>query len=164
MLDLWTTARSTHASGTFSLGFLQGEKIQDLHPSLAHSLQRWTRDKVLSFVPPDGKFKLMEYRYSPTTASAIAQSAVPIVLRPAVTLDARGGGLELTLFSRLTTRTMENVSVELYLGEGATGASCILSHSAAWTFNPRTKVSSSPIPAVLWCILLTALYRHWCGS
>jgi AP-3 complex subunit mu len=31
------------------------------------SLQRWSRDKIFSFVPPDGKFTLAEYRYSPNT-------------------------------------------------------------------------------------------------
>ena len=51
------------------------------------SLQRWTRDKMLSFVPPDGKFKLMDYRYTPATASAVSQTAVPFALRTGVTID-----------------------------------------------------------------------------
>lgn len=34
------------------------------------SLQRWTRDKTLSFVPPDGRFTLGEYRYAPNTSSS----------------------------------------------------------------------------------------------
>lgn len=51
--------------------------IYDLCPS---SLQRWSRDKIFSFVPPDGKFTLAEYRYSPNTSSAttrISASAPP---------------------------------------------------------------------------------------
>ena len=52
---------------------------------------------MLSFVPPDGKFKLMDYRYSPATATAIAQSAIPFALRPVVTLDEHGGALDLVL-------------------------------------------------------------------
>ena len=39
------------------------------------SLQRWSRDKILSFVPPDGKFTLAEYRYSPNTSSSSHISA-----------------------------------------------------------------------------------------
>lgn len=35
---------------------------------------------------------------------------------------------------------MENVSVELYLGEGASGASCVTSHNSSWTFNPKKLV------------------------
>ncbi|KAI8984988.1 clathrin adaptor mu subunit [Trametes punicea] len=105
------------------------------HPCVR--LQRWARDKVLSFVPPDGKFKLMEYRYVPVSASSLNQVSVPFILRPVVKVEEHGGSIDVTLNSRLTTRTMENVSVELYLGEGATGVSCIASHNASWSFNPR---------------------------
>lgn len=49
----------------------------------------------------------------------------------------------MTITSRLTTRSMENVSVELYLGEGASGASCTASHNSSWTFNPKNLVHLS---------------------
>lgn len=32
-------------------------------------LQRWTREKSMSFVPPDGHFVLAEYRYAPNAGS-----------------------------------------------------------------------------------------------
>ncbi|KAI0723502.1 clathrin adaptor mu subunit [Earliella scabrosa] len=120
------------------LTFSNARSLEDssFHPCVR--LQRWSRDRVLSFVPPDGKFKLMEYRFAPATASAVAQTAVPLALRTGVTVDERGGSVDLTLSSRLTTRSMENVFVELYLGEGATGANCVASHNASWTYNPRT--------------------------
>ncbi|KII95969.1 hypothetical protein PLICRDRAFT_170561 [Plicaturopsis crispa FD-325 SS-3] len=38
-------------------------------------LPRWKRDRALSFVPPDGRFTLMEYRFDPT-ASASAPSSL----------------------------------------------------------------------------------------
>lgn len=85
----------------------------------------------------------MDYRFAPATASAISQTSVPFTLRTGITVDERGGSIDLTLSSRLTTRTMENVYVELYLGEGATGANCLASHNASWTFNPRTQVRSA---------------------
>ena len=44
------------------------------------------------------------------------------------------GSLDLTLSSRLTTRIIEKLTVEWYLGDGATGASCIASNNASWTF------------------------------
>lgn len=53
------------------------------------------------------------------------------------------GSFDLTITSRLTTRSMENVSVELYLGEGASGASCTASHNSSWTFNPKNLVHLS---------------------
>ncbi|KAH9853898.1 clathrin adaptor mu subunit [Lenzites betulinus] len=127
-------------SGTpdLSLTFSNASTLTDcsFHPCIR--LQRWSRDKVLSFVPPDGKFKLMEYRYAPVSANSLNQVSVPLVLRPTVLVDEHGGSIEVTLNSRLTTRTMENVSVELYLGEGATGASCVVSHNASWSFNSKT--------------------------
>ncbi|KAI0829336.1 clathrin adaptor mu subunit [Trametes gibbosa] len=127
-------------SGTpdLSLTFSNASTLNDcsFHPCIR--LQRWSRDRVLSFVPPDGKFKLMEYRYAPVSANSLNQVSVPFILRPAVKVDEHGGSVEITLSSRLTTRTMENVFIELYLGEGATGASCIVSHNASWSFNPKS--------------------------
>lgn len=59
------------------------------------SLQRWTRDKALSFVPPDGHFTLMEYRFVPTPTSAVittpASIPIPLTLKPVVKLDENGG-------------------------------------------------------------------------
>ncbi len=46
---------------------------------------------MLSFVPPDGKFKLMEYRYAPVSASSLNQVSVPFILRPTVKVDEHGG-------------------------------------------------------------------------
>lgn len=90
-------------------------------------------------MPPDGKFKLMDYRYTPATTSAVAQTSIPLVFRPTVQIDEHGGTIDVTLSSRLTTRTMENVLVELYLGEATSGASCIASHNASWTYSPKTQ-------------------------
>ncbi|KZT74521.1 clathrin adaptor, mu subunit [Daedalea quercina L-15889] len=106
------------------------------HPCVR--LQRWARDKTLSFVPPDGRFKLMEYRFSPTSASTMNQLAVPLSMRANVSIEEHGGTLDLSFTSRLTSRTMEGVVVELYLGEGASGASCTASHNASWSFEPRS--------------------------
>lgn len=38
---------------------------------IQQSLQRWTRDKSLSFIPPDGRFILAEYRYAPNTSTRL---------------------------------------------------------------------------------------------
>lgn len=43
--------------------------------------------------------------------------------------------------SRLTTKALENVRVELYLGEGTTTATCIATNNASWNFDPRTRVT-----------------------
>ncbi|KZT12616.1 clathrin adaptor mu subunit [Laetiporus sulphureus 93-53] len=106
------------------------------HPCVR--LQRWARDKTLSFVPPDGRFKLMEYRYAPVSVSTVHQVAVPFALRSAINVEENGGSFDLTLGSRLTTRALDNVMVELFLGEGASGANCVASHNASWSFDPKS--------------------------
>lgn len=75
------------------------------------SLQRWARDKSLSFVPPDGRFILAEYRYAPNTASSarlvgpqnaittnspvtrVAKDVVPLpfTLKTSIELEDHGG-------------------------------------------------------------------------
>ena len=64
-------------------------------------LQSWARDKSLSFVPPDGRFTLCEYRYAPnqTASSTSAPSAlptrdtvpIPFVIKASVELGESGG-------------------------------------------------------------------------
>jgi AP-3 complex subunit mu len=109
-------------------------------------LQKWNRETILSFIPPDGHFVLMEYRYLPPAAmtaaavdtstslagpsalAAVAKDVVPIplTLKPIIELEVNGGTFDITLTSRLTTRAMDNVVAELYLGEGAGGIKCIV--------------------------------------
>ena len=70
-----------------------------MHPTtfdvLFCRLLRWKRDKALSFVPPDGRFTLMEYRYLPPTSKSLsapsARVPVPFTLKPAVTIEEDGG-------------------------------------------------------------------------
>lgn len=65
---------------TFANKGVMGEPA--FHPCIRYN--RWERDTVLSFIPPDGKFKLLEYE-----APGLAQ--VPLALRARVTTDAAGG-------------------------------------------------------------------------
>ncbi|KAH9950108.1 clathrin adaptor mu subunit [Amylocystis lapponica] len=139
--NVWGKVQSNcKLSGTpdLLLTFSNSQSLTDssFHPCVR--LKRWSRDKTLSFVPPDGRFKLMEYRYVPTSTTTQHQVSVPLAIRSEVNLEENGGTFDLTLTSRLTTRTMDNVSVAFYLGVGATGASCVASHNASWSFDPRT--------------------------
>lgn len=45
------------------------------------------KDGVLSFIPPDGKFRLMEYE----CASDNARTSVPIQLKTGLTIEDYGG-------------------------------------------------------------------------
>lgn len=117
------------------LTFTNPQSLTDcsFHPCVR--LQRWSRDKHLSFVPPDGRFTLMEYRHSP---SALYQVPVPVAVKVAAPMEEYGGTIEITMMSRVSPRTMENMSVEMYLGEGCTGASCMTSNGASWSYEPRS--------------------------
>ncbi|KAF8165113.1 Mu homology domain-containing protein [Crassisporium funariophilum] len=134
---------SARLSGTpdLLLTFTSPQILSDcaFHPCVR--LQRWTRDKTFSFVPPDGKFILAEYRYSPNnSASSVARLAapsapaaslgkdnvpIPFVVKITFDIQDSSASFDITLTSRLTTRPLENVNVELNLGEGALGIKCI---------------------------------------
>ena len=122
-------------------------------------LQRWKRDKALSFVPPDGKFTLMEYRYLPPTSKSLsapsAQVQVPFSLKPTVATEEDAGmpnrdrrlhstnkqisgSFNVSLTSRLSTRLFDEVVVEFYLGDGSSGVNCTASHGTSWSFDSRT--------------------------
>lgn len=68
------------------------------------SLQRWTRDKSLSFVPPDGHFTLVDYQFAPAgstiassskvtgaVASATSITPVPILMKAVIENNEFGG-------------------------------------------------------------------------
>ncbi|KAF8665587.1 hypothetical protein AX16_000044 [Volvariella volvacea WC 439] len=123
------------------------------HPCVR--LQRWNKDKALSFIPPDGRFTLMEYRYNPnassnsaarfntplgpestttipSTSMNISKDVVPVPFSVKITFEVEenGGSFNITLSSRLTTRSIENMRVEFHLGEGASGVKCVASRGA----------------------------------
>lgn len=70
-----------------TLSFVDPEVIDDcsFHPCVRYN--RYDRDRVVSFVPPDGAFDLMSYRV--TTLGAIVP---PLYVTPQITYDADGGG------------------------------------------------------------------------
>ncbi|KDR83498.1 hypothetical protein GALMADRAFT_261870 [Galerina marginata CBS 339.88] len=121
------------------LSFTNPQVLADcaFHPCVR--LNRWSRDKTFSFVPPDGKFILAEYRYSPTASSSSAgrlagtsappvtrdNVPIPFVLKTNFDLQDHNASFDITLTSRLSGRSLENLVVELNLGDGASGIKCI---------------------------------------
>ncbi|KLO16382.1 clathrin adaptor, mu subunit [Schizopora paradoxa] len=133
-----------HLSGMpdLLLTFRDTKSLQDcsFHPCVR--LQKWSKDKMLSFVPPDGSFVLMEFRYSPVVSGVVSAPRpipLPFTLTPSITLSENGGVIDLTLTSRLSARVIERIVVELVLGRGVTGASCTVSSGATWGFDPKAR-------------------------
>lgn len=160
------------------------------HPCVR--LQRWTRDKCLSFIPPDGQFILADYRFAPNTSATLnprfvspASStsspsaaisnlakdniAIPLSIKSTFDLEVLSASFEIILTSRLTARTIENLNIEMDLGQGAGGIKCIASRGsggltrggigsmdvgisgtsgASWNFDTKKKVLRWGIPSV----------------
>ncbi|KAF9076627.1 Mu homology domain-containing protein [Rhodocollybia butyracea] len=171
---------NTKLSGTpdCSLNFTNSQVISDcaLHPCVR--FQRWNRDKILSFVPPDGRFTLMDYTYSPNPLPSQSQVmlaknnvALPFVIKANIELEDSGGSFDVLLTSRYSTHALENVVAEMHLGQGAGGIRCSVSrgsggggfinaggsrnletggasNGASWSFDSRRMVLRWEIPIV----------------
>lgn len=68
---------------------------------LRRSYNRYERDKVVSFVPPDGQFELMRYR--PTTS--LTSLVPPLFCQPQVSIDPTStqGHISVTIGVRADT-------------------------------------------------------------
>ncbi|KAJ8502438.1 hypothetical protein ONZ45_g11751 [Pleurotus djamor] len=121
-------------------------------------LQRWAKDKVLSFVPPDGHFTLFEYRYvpgasstsaarfaSPTTSGSPAVASgkdivpLPISLKHSFELTETTCSFDINVTSRLTTKGVENFVAELYVGEGMSAFKCTVGRSSGGFSNTSAR-------------------------
>ncbi|ESK86633.1 ap-3 complex subunit mu-1 [Moniliophthora roreri MCA 2997] len=120
------------------LTFTNPGVMQDCAFHCCVRLKRWSTNKSLSFVPPDGRFTLADYSYSPSSlasASAVTPPKtvpIPFQIKSSLDTDKTGGSFDVRLSSRLSTHTLENVRVELQLGQGASvsGVRCILSRGS----------------------------------
>eukprot|EP00911_Craspedida_sp_UC1_P002837 UC1_evm1s2080 len=81
-----------------TLSFTNPRVMEDvaLHPCIR--IARWTNERVFSFVPPDGLFKLAEYTVAPGTAP------LPIEVRSSVHYAPQGPGrIEVLVSTKATT-------------------------------------------------------------
>ncbi|GAA6002290.1 uncharacterized protein JCM10292_006585 [Rhodotorula paludigena] len=82
---------------------------------------RWNKDKVVSFVPPDGSFPLLSFVHTPpSTTPALALALLPLSLSTSVTLGPSGGAFRLALTSRAPpSRPLTRLELRLPLARGA---------------------------------------------
>ncbi|VDO65795.1 unnamed protein product [Schistosoma margrebowiei] len=99
-------------SGTpdITLAFTNHRLIDDanLHPCIRFS--RWKRERILSFIPPDGKFCLFNYH-----VSSLSPVSLPIILRHNVLLRERGGRLDVVVVPKTMGKPVENVKLTIQL-------------------------------------------------
>ena len=110
-------------------------------------LKRWKRDNALSFVPPDGKFILMEYRYAPPTSRSLpmpfAQIAVPFTLKPAVNLEEDGGTSDFDYGLRSTDEPFQHPLMSVF------HRGCPHGCSTTWLWNSISAMDRQELTAPL---------------
>ncbi|KAG8744842.1 hypothetical protein FRC10_009366 [Ceratobasidium sp. 414] len=139
-------------------------------------LQKFLQTSVLSFVPPDGNFTLLNYQLPVPSPNPAAPPPLPIQFKHEVMLKEHGGSFELSVTAR-SSKTLENVAVEFRLGDLTTGVECTHTGggggqtagggfgglaanggSVRWGYDPQTKVLRWDIPS------LTGMAQHLKGT
>ncbi|KAG8834922.1 hypothetical protein FRC18_001303 [Serendipita sp. 400] len=150
-VEVWGRIRTnTRLSGTpdILLTLNQPQVLSDcsFHPCVR--LPRWMKDKVISFVPPDGRFILMDYRLTSPTASSTAFT-VPFTLKASVELLEGSNNVDLTFQPRFgLSKGLEGVLIEWSLGQGVTSTSWIPSGGGGtYSFDARSGILQWQIPA-----------------
>lgn len=91
------------------LSFVNPRLFDDVsfHPCVR--FKKWEQEKVISFIPPDGNFRLMSYLIGPSNVPQM-----PLAVRHSITFRETGGGrMEITLSPKQTTgKPLEGVVVE----------------------------------------------------
>jgi len=91
----------------FLLRFLNPGILDDVsfHPCVR--LNRWKAEQVVSFVPPDGKFKLMEFRSK-------GNISVPLYVQPHIQFSEGTGGLTITIGPKgVTDKAIEDIVITI---------------------------------------------------
>lgn len=119
-----------------SLSFVNPRLLDDVsfHPCVR--FKKWETERVLSFIPPDGNFKLMSYH---VTSQSIV--AIPIYIRQNIQLKSgEQGRLDITVGPKTTMgRTLENVKLEILLPKSVINCTLVASQGK-YTFDNTTKV------------------------
>lgn len=118
------------------------------HPCVR--LPKWAKDKTLSFVPPDGRFILMEYRMATTGTSTALVAPVPFNLTAAIDLLDESANVDLAFQLRLgSSKGIENIVVEWDIGHGVTSSSWIPTNGGSYTFDARSGILQWQVPATV---------------
>ncbi|ORY88347.1 Mu homology domain-containing protein [Leucosporidium creatinivorum] len=124
-----------------TLSFTDASQLEDcaFHSSVRYA--RWGKERVVSFVPPDGAFSLMRFSLSglspsPSTTStarstSLASTLLPLSITHTLTHGSQGSSFHLTLTSRApSSRPLQNIRLRLPLGKGVSGVTAALSGGA----------------------------------
>ncbi|KAI9311783.1 Mu homology domain-containing protein [Dichotomocladium elegans] len=118
-----------------TLSFVNPRVIDDGLTKEPHSRYRkWESDKVLSFVPPDGIFKLMSYRVALNHFQAM-----PLQVKPQILLSQNGGKFDITVHPRTSGgKPIENVVLTLPMPKSTNNVNATC-NSGQYMYDPVTK-------------------------
>ncbi|CAG0900563.1 unnamed protein product [Cyprideis torosa] len=118
-----------------TMTFVNPRLMDDIsfHPCIRH--RRWEQERVLSFVPPDGNFCLIEYHVHAPTAVCL-----PITVRHALQFrEGTSGRIELTLIPRNTGgRPIEGVKASIQMPKEVANCTVVPTLGKA-TFDPSSR-------------------------
>jgi len=119
-----------------SLSFVNPRLLDDVsfHPCVR--FKRWETERVLSFIPPDGNFRLMSYHV--TSQSVVA---IPIYVRQNIQIKSgEQGRLDITVGPKTTLgRTLEGVKLEILLPKSVSNCSLVTTQGK-YTFDNTSKI------------------------
>ncbi|KAF9994753.1 AP-3 complex subunit mu-2 [Entomortierella chlamydospora] len=127
-----------------TLSFVNPRLVDDcsFHPSVRFN--KWESDKVLSFVPPDGHFRLMSYR-----VNLPSQQNLPVQVKPSFNIGANGAKFDITVSLRNTDgKPLENVVLTLPL-QKSTASLTATCNVGQYMFDPVGKVLRWDIGKIL---------------
>lgn len=121
-----------------TLSFMNPRLFDDVsfHPCVR--FKRWESERLLSFIPPDGNFRLMSYHISSQSVVAI-----PVYIRHNFSIKTgEQGRLDLTVGPRTTLgRTVDKVKLEIAMPKCV--LNCVLTpNQGKYTFDSVTKTLS----------------------
>lgn len=119
-----------------TLSFMNPRLFDDVsfHPCVR--FKRWESERMLSFIPPDGNFRLMSYHIG--TQSVVA---IPIYIRHNLVFKTgEQGKLDITVGPKTTLgRTVESVKLEVCMPKNV--LNCLLvPNQGKYSFDPKTQI------------------------
>ncbi|KAI8379454.1 AP-3 complex subunit MU-1 [Radiomyces spectabilis] len=99
-----------------TLSFVNPRVIDDVsfHPCVRY--RKWESEKVLSFVPPDGRFKLMSYR-----AALSPYQAMPLQVKPQFLPSKNGGKFDISVHPRTSDgKPVEHITITIPMPRSTT--------------------------------------------
>ncbi|XP_076814133.1 AP-3 complex subunit mu-1-like [Clavelina lepadiformis] len=117
-----------------TLSFVNSRLLDDVsfHPCVRY--KRWEADRVLSFIPPDGNFKLCSYH-----VGAQGMTSIPIYIRHNIQYTNAGGKFEVTIGPRHTMgKVIEDLKISAFMPKQVLNIN-LFPTQGDYTFNPVDK-------------------------